>query len=93
MKIKNIKICLNTHGSRLIFKVFPIRLEYFINIILFKKSKSIKQHYSFCLYLFRQKSALFNILLHVHSRSAEQRSLLASPLVEQKSRAPISMRL
>jgi len=88
-KIKNIKICVNTSGSRLIFNVFPIRLEYFINIIIFKKSKSIKQQYSFCLCLFRQKSALFNILLHVRSG---KRSLLATPLIEQKSHAPISER-
>jgi len=66
--------------------VFPIRLEYFINIIIFKKSKSIKHYF---LYFFRQKAALFNILLHVRSRSAEQHSLLAPPLVEQKSCAPV----
>jgi len=30
LKIKNIKICANTPDSRLIFKLFPIRLEYFI---------------------------------------------------------------
>jgi len=63
LKIKNIKICVNTPGLRLIFKVLPIRLKYFINIIIFKKSKFLKQHYFFYLYLFRQKSALFNILL------------------------------
>jgi len=66
LKIKNIKICVNTLGSRSIFKVFPIRLEYLININQIQKIKTVP--FAYFAFLGRNQRSLTFSFMSVHVR-------------------------
>jgi len=71
LKIKNIKICVNTLGSRLIFKVFSIRLEYFINILLsYSRNQNLQNNTILfvCIFLGRNQRFLTFSFMSVHAR-------------------------